>query len=176
MDRRQKNLMNSRKNNKKTLKQIEKEKEIEEISSESEPELEEESELEEEEELEEEIESESSSEEVKISNLQQGYVVIEPNNKFLLLLTFLRKNPNKKIIVFFSSTKEVEFYTHLLNKFEINVKSTYGVQKQQKRTEEFFEFTKLETGILLCTELVQKDLVFPDVDWIIQYDAPQSIL
>jgi len=144
----QKNIKNSRKEYKKKMKAMD--------------------------EIESELESESSSEEITVSNLQQGYVMIQPNNKFLLLLTFLRKNPSKKIIVFFSSHKEVEFYTHLLNKFEIVVKSTYMGQKQQKITEEFFEFTQIKSGILLCTELVQKDLVFPDVDWIIQYDAPQD--
>lgn len=120
------------------------------------------------------IQISTKSEEATVSNLEQGYVVIEPNNKFLLLYTFLRKNPNKKIIVFFSSCKEVEFYNHLLNYVDIPVKSTHGGQKQQKRTATFFEFTNMESGILLCTDVVQRGLDFPDVDWIIQYDPPHS--
>ena len=109
-----------------------------------------------------------------VTNLEQGYVVIEPDKKFLLLYTFLRKNPNKKIIVFFSSCKAVEFYTHLLNYVDISVKSTHGGQKQQKRTATFFEFSNMDKGILLCTDVVQRGLDFPDVDWIIQYDPPHS--
>lgn len=109
-----------------------------------------------------------------VTNLEQGYVVIEPDKKFLLLYTFLRKNPNKKIIVFFSSCKEVEFFAHLLNYVDIPVKSTHGSQKQQKRTATFFEFSNMEKGILLCTDVVQRGLDFPDVDWIIQYDPPHS--
>ena len=54
------------------------------------------------------------------------------------------------------------------------MKSTHGGQKQQKRTATFFEFTNMETGILLCTDVVQRGLDFPDVDWIIQYDPPHS--
>jgi len=120
------------------------------------------------------IQISTKSDEATVSNLEQGYVVIEPNNKFLLLYTFLRKNPNKKIIVFFSSCKEVEFYNHLLNYIDIPVKSTHGGQKQQKRTATFFEFTNMDSGILLCTDVVQRGLDFPDVDWIIQYDPPHS--
>jgi ATP-dependent RNA helicase DDX18/HAS1 len=109
-----------------------------------------------------------------VTNLEQGYVVIEPDKKFLLLYTFLRKNPNKKIIVFFASCKEVEFFAHLLNYVDIPAKSTHGGQKQQKRTATFFEFSNMEQGILLCTDVVQRGLDFPDVDWIIQYDPPHS--
>jgi ATP-dependent RNA helicase DDX18/HAS1 len=120
------------------------------------------------------IQISTKSDEATVSNLEQGYVIIEPDHKFLLLYTFLRKNPNKKIIVFFSSCKEVEFYNHLLNYVDINVLSTHGGQKQQKRTATFFEFSNMETGILLCTDVVQRGLDFPDVDWIIQYDPPHS--
>jgi ATP-dependent RNA helicase DDX18/HAS1 len=120
------------------------------------------------------IQISTKSDEATVSNLEQGYVIIEPDHKFLLLYTFLRKNPNKKIIVFFSSCKEVEFYNHLLNYVDISVLSTHGGQKQQKRTATFFEFSNMETGILLCTDVVQRGLDFPDVDWIIQYDPPHS--
>jgi len=120
------------------------------------------------------IQISTKSEEATVSNLEQGYVVIDPQNKFLLLYTFLKKNQNKKIIVFFSSCKEVEFYTHLLNYVDVPVKSTHGGQKQQKRTGTFFEFTNMDTGILLCTDVVQRGLDFPDVDWIIQYDPPHN--
>ncbi len=109
-----------------------------------------------------------------VTNLEQGYVVIDADKKFLLLYTFLRKNVNKKIIVFFSSCKEVEFYAHLLNYVDVKVLNTHGGQKQQKRTSTFFEFSNMEHGILLCTDVVQRGLDFPDVDWIIQYDPPHS--
>ena len=40
--------------------------------------------------------------------LEQGYVLVEPENKFLFLYTFIRKNIDKKIMVFFSSCNEVK--------------------------------------------------------------------
>lgn len=35
--------------------------------------------------------------------LEQGYVICEPDMRFRLLFTFLKRHPKKKIIVFFSS-------------------------------------------------------------------------
>jgi len=51
----------------------------------------------------------------------QGYVVCPSEKRFLLLFTFLRKNRNKKVMVFFSSCLEVKFFHELLNYIDIPV-------------------------------------------------------
>ena len=114
------------------------------------------------------------SKEATVSSLEQGYVTVEADKKFLLLYTFIRKNIDKKIMVFFSSCKGVEFYTSLLNYVDIPVKSIHGGHKQQKRSTTYLEFLNQEKGILLCTDVAQRGLDFPDVDWIIQYDPPHG--
>lgn len=114
------------------------------------------------------------SKEATVSALEQGYVVVESDKKFLLLYTFIRKNIEKKIMVFFSSCKSVEFYTSLLNYVDVPVKSIHGGHKQQKRSTTYLEFLNSDKGILLCTDVAQRGLDFPDVDWIIQYDPPHG--
>jgi ATP-dependent RNA helicase DDX18/HAS1 len=109
-----------------------------------------------------------------VSNLQQGYVIIPPEKKFLLLYTFIRKNLDKKIMVFFSSCKSVEFYSYFLNYVDLPVKAIHGGHKQQKRSTTYLEFLGIDKGILLCTDVAQRGLDIPDVDWIIQYDPPHS--
>lgn len=52
----------------------------------------------------------------------QGYVCVPPDKRFLLLFTFLKKNLNKKVIVFFSSCASVKFHAELLNYIDIPVK------------------------------------------------------
>lgn len=49
-----------------------------------------------------------------------------------------------------------------------------GKQKQQKRTNTFFEFCNASSGILLCTDVAARGLDIPRVDWIIQYDPPDD--
>lgn len=38
-----------------------------------------------------------------VTGLQQGYVICDSDKRFLLLFSFLKRNLNKKIIVFLSS-------------------------------------------------------------------------
>lgn len=106
--------------------------------------------------------------------LEQGYVVCPSEERFLLLFTFLKKNLKKKVIVFFSSCNSVKYHAELLNYIDIPVLDLHGKQKQQKRTNTFFEFCNAETGILCCTDVAARGLDIPAVDWIIQFDPPDD--
>ncbi|KAJ3193318.1 ATP-dependent RNA helicase [Irineochytrium annulatum] len=110
-----------------------------------------------------------------VSGLEQGYVVCPSDQRFLVLFTFLKKNMRrKKIIVFFSSCNSVKYHAELLNYIDIPVLDLHGQQKQQKRTNTFFEFCNAECGILLCTDVAARGLDIPAVDWIIQFDPPDD--
>ncbi|KZT21718.1 DEAD-domain-containing protein [Neolentinus lepideus HHB14362 ss-1] len=109
-----------------------------------------------------------------VSTLSQGYVVCPSDRRFLLLFTFLRKNMKKKVIVFFSSCNSVKYHAELLNYIDVPVLDLHGKQKQQKRTNTFFEFCNAESGTLLCTDVAARGLDIPRVDWIIQFDPPDD--
>ncbi|KAK9472350.1 ATP-dependent RNA helicase [Dipodascopsis tothii] len=120
------------------------------------------------------INVESEAEPSTVAGLEQGYVVCEPDKRFLLLFSFLRRNKGKKIIVFLSSCNCVKYYAELLNYIDMPVLDLHGKQKQQKRTNTFFEFCNATSGILLCTDVAARGLDIPAVDWIIQYDPPDD--
>ena len=109
-----------------------------------------------------------------VSGLEQAYVVVEPDKKFLLLFTFLKKNTGKKMMVFFNSCNSVKFHHDLLNYVDVKVLHIHGKQKQQKRTTTFYEFCRSEEGVLLCTNVAARGLDIPAVDWIVQYDPPDE--
>ncbi|KAG5262750.1 hypothetical protein AALO_G00278460 [Alosa alosa] len=109
-----------------------------------------------------------------VDGLEQGYVVCPSEKRFLLLFTFLKKNRNKKIMVFFSSCMSVKFHYELLNYIDLPVMAIHGKQKQTKRTATFFQFCNAEKGILLCTDVAARGLDIPEVDWIVQYDPPDD--
>ena len=109
-----------------------------------------------------------------LSNLDQGFIILPGDQKFLFLYTFIKKNTTKKIMVFFNSCSEVQFYSYLLNYVGIKVKEIHGDLNQRKREDIFNAFTEMESGVLLCTDIAQRGLDFPFVDWIIQYDIPLS--
>ncbi|EDV25243.1 uncharacterized protein TRIADDRAFT_56998 [Trichoplax adhaerens] len=109
-----------------------------------------------------------------VDGLEQGYVVCPSDRRFLLLFTFLKKNRNKKVMVFFSSCNSVKFHSELLNYVDLAVTDIHGRQKQQKRTATFFDFCNAKEGILLCTDVAARGLDIPEVDWIVQYDPPDD--
>ena len=109
-----------------------------------------------------------------VEGLEQGYVVCSAEKRFLLLFTFLRRNREKKIMVFFSSCNSVKYHYELLNYIDLPVICIHGRQKQSKRTTTFFEFCNADKGILLCTDVAARGLDIPAVDWIVQYDPPDD--
>ncbi|PLB50295.1 ATP-dependent RNA helicase has1 [Aspergillus steynii IBT 23096] len=109
-----------------------------------------------------------------VEGLEQGYVLCEADKRFLLLFSFLKRNAKKKIIVFFSSCNCVKYHAELLNYIDLPVLELHGKQKQQKRTNTFFEFCNAKSGTLICTDVAARGLDIPAVDWIIQYDPPDD--
>ncbi|OLL25849.1 ATP-dependent RNA helicase has1 [Neolecta irregularis DAH-3] len=109
-----------------------------------------------------------------VDGLEQGYVVCESDKRFLLLFSFLKRNLKKKIIVFISSCNGVKYYAELLNYIDLPVLDLHGKQKQQKRTNTFFEFCNADHGTLICTNVAARGLDIPAVDWIVQFDPPDD--
>lgn len=109
-----------------------------------------------------------------VEGLEQGYVICDSDMRFRLLFSFLKRNAKKKIIVFFSSCNCVKYYAELLNYIDLPVLDLHGKQKQQKRTNTFFEFCNAKQGVLICTDVAARGLDIPAVDWIVQFDPPDD--
>ncbi|KAJ7381637.1 ATP-dependent RNA helicase ddx18, partial [Desmophyllum pertusum] len=56
-----------------------------------------------------------------VDGLEQGYIVVPSEKRFLVLFTFLKKNRNKKVMVFFSSCNSVKYHYELLNYIDLPV-------------------------------------------------------
>ncbi|XP_033226454.1 probable ATP-dependent RNA helicase pitchoune [Belonocnema kinseyi] len=109
-----------------------------------------------------------------IEGLEEGYVLAPSEKRFHFLLNFLEKNKKKKVIVLFSSCLSAKHHHELLVSLDVPVLSIHGKQKQAKRTAIFSKFCNSSSGILLCAEAATKDLEFPTVDWIVQYDPTED--
>ena len=106
-----------------------------------------------------------------VEGLEQGYIVCEADKRFLLLFSFLKLNQKKKVIVFFSSCACVTYHSELLNFIDIPVLALHGKQKQQKRTNTFFEFCNAKQGTLICTDVAARGL---DVSFTPKHSFPFS--
>ncbi|KAG8597530.1 hypothetical protein GDO81_002314, partial [Engystomops pustulosus] len=109
------------------------------------------------------------------TRLQNYYLVCKPDEKFNYLVSFLRQKKKEKHLVFFSTCACVEYYGKALETFVKNVKvmSIHGKMKH-KRNRIFTEFRKLESGILVCTDVMARGIDIPEVNWVLQYDPPSN--
>ncbi|NXU61166.1 DDX31 helicase, partial [Horornis vulcanius] len=118
----------------------------------------------------------------------QQYVMMVPSKLRLVTLAafILQKckfEKRHKMIIFFSSCEQVEFYHELLVKVlseseqpghsslssgSLRFLRLHGDMEQEERTEVFQEFLKSKTGILLCTDVAARGLDLPQVTWIVQ--------
>lgn len=67
------------------------------------------------------INVDSEKESSTVDMLEQGYVVCDSDQRFMLLFTFLKRNLKKKVIVFFSSCNSVTYHSELLNYIDVPV-------------------------------------------------------
>jgi ATP-dependent RNA helicase DDX18/HAS1 len=109
-----------------------------------------------------------------VSGLTQSYVVTPPDQRLMLLVTFVKKQKSKKLMVFFSTKASVRFHQKILKALKISVLGIHGDQNQQKRIETFNRFRNQKDGLLVCTDVAARGLDIPDVEWIVQFDPPPS--
>merc|ERR1719160_716700 len=120
------------------------------------------------------VESKTQDNVSTVAGLQQGYVVCNADQRFLLLFTFLQKNKDKKVMVFLSSCNAVKFHDELLNYIDVPTVCIHGQKKQASRSSTFYSYCQADKGIMLCTDVAARGLDIPKVDWIVQYDPPDE--
>ncbi|XP_028941140.1 probable ATP-dependent RNA helicase DDX31, partial [Antrostomus carolinensis] len=116
--------------------------------------------------------------------LKQYFMMVPSKLRLVTLAAFILEKckfeKHHKMIIFFSSCEQVEFYYELLLKVlsgGLGLEQflrLHGNMEQEERTEVFQEFLKSKTGILLCTDVAARGLDLPQVTWIVQYNAPAS--
>ncbi|KEF53925.1 uncharacterized protein A1O9_09720 [Exophiala aquamarina CBS 119918] len=110
------------------------------------------------------------------SSLQQNYIVSPLPEKLDTLWSFIRANVKKKILVFFSSGKQVRFVYESFRHLQpgISLLHLHGRQKQTARLDITTKFSNSKYACLFSTDVAARGLDFPAVDWVVQVDAPED--
>ena len=111
-------------------------------------------------------------------------------DKVSKLLTFLSKMKGQRMIIFFATCASVNYHYLALQQLisdpnldyegdEAEIYKLHGKIDQKRRTKIYREFRQLKTDegkhlLLLTTDLASRGIDIPEVDWIIQFDPPQS--
>jgi ATP-dependent RNA helicase DDX10/DBP4 len=110
------------------------------------------------------------------STLQQNYVVTPLPDKLDTLWSFIRANVKKKILVFFSSGKQVRFVYESFRHLQpgIPLLHLHGRQKQTARLDITTKYSNSKYACLFSTDVAARGLDFPAVDWVVQVDCPED--
>ncbi|KIV87276.1 hypothetical protein PV11_02831 [Exophiala sideris] len=110
------------------------------------------------------------------STLHQNYVVTPLPEKLDTLWSFIRANVKKKILVFFSSGKQVRFVYESFRHLQpgIPLLHLHGRQKQTARLDITTKYSNSKHACLFSTDVAARGLDFPAVDWVVQVDCPED--
>jgi len=114
------------------------------------------------------------------SSLNNYYVLIEADAKFSFLVHFLKTTAKDgKVIVYFATIASVKYFRKLMLHFkilpeEIPILGTHSDVPQKKREQIRQTFAERRAAVLVSTDVTARGVDFPDVDWVIQFDAPKE--
>ena len=109
--------------------------------------------------------------------LKQGYVIVPLQHKLDAVFSFIKSHLKSKIIIFFASCSQVRYVWRVFCALQPGtpVMAIHGKVKQETRTKLYFDFLKRPSAVLLATDVAARGLDFPNVDWVIQADAPEDV-
>ncbi|KAG9286965.1 hypothetical protein G9A89_001203 [Geosiphon pyriformis] len=116
------------------------------------------------------------------STLEISYVVCEPHQKLSQLWRFLKSEKiAKKYIIYFATCASVDYFYKILSNMpqfkSFLIHSLHGQMKPKRRSatyQAFLNIPRTSPALLLCTDVAARGLDLPDVDVVIQMDAPQD--
>lgn len=109
-------------------------------------------------------------------SLEQFYIKINLDDKLDVLWSFIKSHLKSKILVFFSSSKQVQYAYESFRTLQpgISLLKLYGRHKQTSRLETVVKFSQAQYACLFATDIVARGLDFPAIDWVIQVDCPED--
>lgn len=107
--------------------------------------------------------------------LENYYIIVEPQDKFLCLLNFIRNRKIAKGLFFLPTCACVDYWADVLPVFlpEIKIFGIHGKMKL-KRSKILEKFRAADNTILLCTDLLARGLDIPEVEWVLQWEPPTN--
>ncbi|CUM65995.1 uncharacterized protein PRCAT00003649001 [Priceomyces carsonii] len=109
-------------------------------------------------------------------SLNQYYIRIPLDEKLDVLWSFIKSHLKSKILVFFSSSKQVQYVYETFRTLQpgISLMKLYGRHRQSTRLETVSKFSRAQQACLFATDIVARGLDFPSIDWVVQVDCPED--
>jgi len=107
-----------------------------------------------------------------VSTLSQNYIFVPAKHKETYLIYLLTQFQGKKIIIFCTTCANCERLTLILRNLDFKAINLNGQMSQTQRLTALNKFKAGEKQILVATDVAQRGLDIPEVDFVLNFDIP----
>ncbi|MBA5793154.1 DEAD/DEAH box helicase [Flavobacterium sp. xlx-214] len=119
---------------------------------------------------------EIQKEEVNLENITQIAYLVDASSKGPFLRYLIKEQKMSKVLIFASSTRNVDNLVEKLTKNKILATAIHGKKSQGARTGNLRDFKDNEVDILVATDLIGRGIHIDHLDFVINYELPRSPL
>jgi ATP-dependent RNA helicase RhlE len=107
-------------------------------------------------------------------NIEHAVAFIEMDDKRFFLEGFIRNHPESKILVFVRTKVRAERVKTALKRVDLLSDTMHGDKLQEERDATMRAFRSGEMSVLIATDLSARGIDIPNVEFVINYDIPES--
>jgi ATP-dependent RNA helicase RhlE len=108
------------------------------------------------------------------ANVSHAVMFVEMDDKRFFLESFIKENPDSKIIIFVRTRVRAERVAKAMQRVSIPSITIHGEKDQGERSEAMRKFKDSECRILIATDVSARGIDIPDVNYVINYDLPEK--
>jgi len=115
-----------------------------------------------------------SPEDPVAKNIEHAVAFVEMDDKRFFLEYLVNDNPDKKILVFVRTKVRAERVKSAMDRVSIAADTIHSDKLQKEREQTMQNFRKGELKILIATDVSARGIDIPNVDYVVNYDLPDS--
>jgi ATP-dependent RNA helicase DeaD len=115
-----------------------------------------------------------SKDEIALTQMKQFYMLVNPYNKFKVLLDILEKNQIDRAIIFCKTRRGTSKLSDKLKRVGYNVKALHAGFTQSQRNRVITDFREGKLDLLTATDVASRGLDIQGITHIINYDVPME--
>jgi ATP-dependent RNA helicase RhlE len=108
------------------------------------------------------------------ANVSHAVMFVEMDDKRFFLESFIKENPDSKIIIFVRTRVRAERVAKAMDCVSIPSITIHGEKDQAERSDAMKKFKDGECRILIATDVSARGIDIPDVNYVINYDLPEK--
>lgn len=107
-------------------------------------------------------------------NIEHAVAYIEMDDKRFFLESLLKNNEDKKILVFVRTKVRAERVKKAMKRVEITTNTIHSDILQEERELTMLDYSRGDLKILIATDVSARGIDFANVDYVINYDLPET--